>query len=134
MCIFMEDTFHKSRSHLTADIELALDIVGNFDPSVSLSTTEKIYNYLSELPIYERAKENFIKGKLIWDTQIHFFSCNKTGISEEDFQIKRLTQNANAKAVVDLTRKESLRDVVILVYYTLELVMKICAKVNLPYP
>jgi len=37
---------------LTADMELAMDIVGKFEPSIVVSTLEKIYSYLMELPIY----------------------------------------------------------------------------------
>jgi len=57
------------------------------------------------------------------------FASSIGGLTEDDFMVRRLSQSAESKAVMDLSRKDSLRDVKIVVCYTLELIMKICAKV-----
>ncbi len=119
------------RSHLNADMELAIDIVWHFGPEVVLATMEKVYTYLTQLQIYEsKYLPCFAILNLRTQNSVNSRCALAEGLTDDEFKVRRLSQSADSKAVMDLSRKDSLRDVEIVVYYTLELVMKICAKVR----
>ncbi len=58
------------------------------------------------------------------------FACPEN-FTDETFTKVKSTQDAHSKAILDLSRKETLRDAEIVVLFTVELLSKICDKVNL---
>ncbi|CAG7837073.1 unnamed protein product [Allacma fusca] len=87
------------RNVLKADLELAKNILWSFDAPILLKTLEKMYMFLSELPIYDKNRNS-------------------------DFSKCKTAQSTWSKSVIDLSRKLSLRDAQLVINFTLELIAK----------
>ncbi|CAL8131520.1 unnamed protein product [Orchesella dallaii] len=95
----------RKRSNLNADLELATDLAWSCEPSTVLSSLAKVYEFFNAL------------------SQIY-----QTSVSENDFKNLQNVQPPVVKAVLDFTRKETYRDVQLVIHYTLELILKIATK------
>jgi hypothetical protein len=64
---------------------------------------------------------------MLYPSSLIFDSGN---ITEEAYARIKNTQEAHSKSLIDLSRKETLRDAEIIVLFTVELLSKICDRVR----